>query len=461
MNATKPVDELHCRLAERLGADRVFRPADRGYVGAVGLWNGAVTTRPALVVSPRTGAEVAAAVTAAREAGVRLSVRGGGHDWAGRALVDGGLVIDLGAMRQVRIERNTAVIGGGSQARDVVAAATPHGLNVATGTAGVVGMAGLSLGGGYGPLLGTAGLAADNLLGAEVVLADGRLVSTDDDPELLWALRGGGGNFGVVTSMRVRLHPDRGLVGGMVLFPWEEAASVLARHAELTADAPEGLTLLLELTVVPEVGPCLLAVPVWSGEPGQADAVIDRVTRLGTPLTSSVGRTSQQELLAGFDRSVPHGMHWDLGTRTVAEPTPDIAEILIRAAEARPGPGAGIGLRPFHGAATRVGADDTAFGLRTRHLVVEISAGRGPREDPGPYRSWLDGVDAALAPHALPGGYPNFLAPDRHEQIAHAYGGHAARLVAAKERYDPDHVFTATPLPDRRALETDGRSHPV
>ncbi|MEV0226255.1 hypothetical protein [Streptomyces sp. NPDC050704] len=121
----------------------------------------------------------------------------------------------------------------------------------------------LSLGGGYGPLLGTAGLAADNLLSAQVVLADGRLVSTDDDPELLWALRGGGGNFGVVTQMRVRLHPDRGLVGGMVLFPWQEAATVLARYAELVADAPDGLTLLLEMSFVPDVGRACWSC--WSG----------------------------------------------------------------------------------------------------------------------------------------------------------------------------------------------------
>ena len=169
--------------------------------------------------------------------------------------------------------------------------------------------------------------------------------------------------------------------------------------------------------------------------------------RLGTPIMSTVGPTSQKDLLEQFDRSVPNGMHWDLRTRTIAAPTPEIIDVLIGWAEAVPGPRAGIGLRQFHGAATRVGADDTAFGLRTRHVVVEIAAGRMPDEAPGAYRSWADDVSTALASHALPGGYPNFLAPDQHEQILHAYGAHAARLVAAKERYDPEHVFTATPLP--------------
>ncbi|GAB3839109.1 FAD-dependent oxidoreductase [Kribbella italica] len=377
-------------------------------------------------------------------------MRGGGHDFAGRALREGGLVIDLGDMREVWVADGEAVAGGGARAADVVAAAAPYGLNVATGTAGVVGMAGLTLGGGYGPLLGTAGLAADNLLSAEVVLADGRIVSTDDDPELLWALRGGGGNFGVVTEMGIRLHPDRGLVGGLVLFPWSDASDVLARYTDLIAGAPDGLTLLMELTVVPEVGPCLLAVPVWSGERHQADAALDRVLRLGTPLSSTLGPASQRDLLEQFDQQVPAGMHWDLRTRSVATLTPDIIDILIAAADRRPGPGAGIGVRQFHGAATRVGADQTAFGRRSAHVVLEISGGRPAHEDPDAYRAWVEDVSSNLAPHALPGGYPNFLTPDQQDQVAHAYGQNTARLLDLKRAYDPGGVFTATPLPDRQ-----------
>ncbi|MFG3258384.1 FAD-binding oxidoreductase [Streptomyces sp. NPDC048172] len=450
MGSANAADELAGRLGARLRPGRLHRPGDPAYAVASALWNGAVTTRPALVVRPRTAEEVAVAVTAARECGVGLSVRGGGHDWAGRALREGGLVIDLGGMREVRVEGDAAVMGGGSLAGDVVAAAAPAGLNVATGTAGLVGMAGLTLGGGYGPLLGTAGLAADNLLGAEVVLADGRLVSTEDDGELLWALRGGGGNFGVVTRMRVRLHRDRGLVGGIALFPWDEAPAVLARYAELTASAPEGLTLLLELTFVPDLGSCVLAVPVWSGAPGGADAAVADVLRLGTPVTSTVGPTTQRELLGQFDRAVPTGMHWDLRTRTVAALTPEIIRVLLDAAESRPGPGAGIGVRQFHGAATWVGADDTAFGTRAPHVVVEISAGRGPDDaddTADTYRKWAEGVRSALEPHALPGGYPNFLLPEQRDQVAHAYGAHAPRLTEAKRAYDPEQVFTATPLP--------------
>ena len=447
MPSADAIVALRNLLEERLGADRVYRPGHQAHDDALALWNGGVDARPALVVRPRDRAETAAVVTAAVASGVGLSVRGGGHDWAGRSLRDGGLVIDLGDLRGVEIVDGEAVVGGGARTADVVAAASAHGLNVATGTAGVVGLAGLTLGGGYGPLVGTAGLAADNLLGAEVVLADGRLVSTDDDPELLWALRGGGGNFGVVTQMRIRLHRDRGLVGGMVLFSFDEAETVLARYADLLADAPDELTLLLELTVVPGVGPSLLAVPVWSGEPDAAQAALDDVVALGTPLSSTIGPAAQKDLLEQFDEQVPVGRHWSLRTRSVATLTPEVVDVLIAAAQERPGPGAGLGLRHFHGAATRVGADDTAFGRRTNHVAIEISAGRGPDEDPAPYRAWVDSVSARLAPHALPGGYPNFLKADQTEQAALAYGDHAARLVEAKRTYDPTGVFTATPLP--------------
>lgn len=439
------VDHLRRHLP---GAGMVMQ-GEPGYDGAVSLWNGAVVTRPAIVVRPRDTREISVVVMAASRFGVALSVCGGGHDFAGRALREGGLVIDLGEMRGVRVVNGVADAGGGARAADVVAAAAPHGLNVATGTAGVVGMAGLSLGGGYGPLLGMAGLAADNLLWAEVVLADGRVVRTEDEPELLWALRGGGGNFGVVARMGIRLHRDRGLIGGMVLFPGEQADMVLARYADFIGYAPDELTMLLEMTTAPQLGPCLLAVPVWSGESHQGQEVLGEILGFGTPLSSAIGPTSQEDLLRQFDQQVPRGLHWDIRTRTIAALTPEIISLLIAAAEKRPGPGTGIGLRQFHGAATRVGVTDTAFGVRDEHVLLEVSAGRAPGDDSTAYRNWVDTVSAELAAYALPGGYPNFLAPDQHEQIAHAYGPNTARLLDAKRRYDPDGVFTATPLPPR------------
>lgn len=437
-------------LERRLPTARVFSPGSAGFDQALRLWNAEIRTRPVAVVTPESADEVAAAVIAARESGVPVSVRGGGHDWLGRSLRDEGVVIDLSRLRGVQIVGGEARVEGGARAVDVVAAASREGQLVATGTAGVVGMAGLTLGGGYGPLLGRMGLAADRLVAAVVVTADGLIVSTDDDRELLWGLRGGGGNFGVVTSMTIKLEPGNSLTGGIVLFPGDQARDLLAAAAEILAEAPDELTVLFELATMPEVGPVVMAVPVWSGDPGESEHALARVRGIGESIMDTVACMTQPDLLALFDEQVPDGMHWDIRTRTIAHLTPEIIEVLLRAADARPGPAATIGLRHFHGAATRHPLAGSAFGRRDEHMVIEISAGWTDADEAAPFREWLHDTWSALGPHALPGGYPNFLAPARTEQVEHAYGPNRDRLIDLKERLDPDGVFSATPLPVAR-----------
>ncbi|MBE1468703.1 FAD-binding oxidoreductase [Kibdelosporangium phytohabitans] len=252
--------------------DALARHIDRARVVADGpeldaaaaVWNGAVSHRPALVVRCETTAEVRHAIRVARESGLPLSVRSGGHDWAGRAIRAGGLVIDLTRMRHVTVSGNVATVAGGATSADVAEAADRQGLAVATGTVGTVGMLGLSLGGGYGPYNGCFGLAADNLLAAEVVLADGRVVQADT--ELLWALRGGGGNFGVVTSADVALHPLAEVLAGSFIYPWEQAEQVLRGYGELLEGAPDALTSTIAVVAGPE-GPTVVVSPTWSGPP--------------------------------------------------------------------------------------------------------------------------------------------------------------------------------------------------
>ncbi|WP_231120818.1 FAD-binding oxidoreductase, partial [Mycobacterium colombiense] len=226
----------------------------------------------------------------ARDRGMRLSVLGGGHDWAGRAVCDGGLVIDMSGMRSVTVdsEARVATVGGGVIAADLIDAVAPYGLVAATGNCGGVGMTGLTLGGGYGPLNGRFGLALDNLLGAEVVLADGRIVTADaiQEAELFWALRGGGGNFGVVTSIRVRLHPLDRLFGGMIMFPWSQAATVWRGLGELLSTAPDELTVNSGLLVGPDGSPVAYFAPAWSGDLGSGEATVTALAKLGTPLST-------------------------------------------------------------------------------------------------------------------------------------------------------------------------------
>ncbi|WP_433184910.1 FAD-binding oxidoreductase [Actinoallomurus sp. CA-150999] len=417
------------------------------------IWNGAVSARPAVVRRCHDIDEVRDALRQAAAEGLPLAVRGGGHDWAGRAVRQDGLVIDLRGLRTVLIDGDVARVGGGATAADLIAAAAPAGKSAATGTVGGVGMAGLTLGGGYGPLCGIAGLAADNLLSAEVVLADGTVVTASDGsrPELFWALRGGGGNFGVVTSMVIRLQPIPLVYGGTILFPFTQAPDVLAGFGELVASASDELTAQTGVISAPDGTPVLFVKPTWSSTPDEGAHWIKRIEDLGEPIMSSVTTMDYGEPLRRGDEAFARdGRHYACRTRNLAALTPDVAQALVTAATARTSPLSALSLHHFHGAATRVPVTSTAFGLRREHFMVEILASWRPGEgDEAAHRRWADTTADLLEPLALPGGYPNMLAGEHRDQTAHAYGPNAERLAAVKKEFDPDGVFVATPLPDR------------
>jgi len=448
MTAIDSVTAAATDLAQRLDSGVVHIPS-----GVPSIWNAAVQRRPALSVRARAARGVQEAIRVARDRALPLSVLGGGHDWAGRSLREGGLLIDMSRMRGVRVDPSArvATVGGGATAADVMRAAAPYGLVAAAGNCGGVGMAGLTLGGGYGPLNGQFGLALDNLLGAEVVLADGRIVIADatHEPELFWALRGGGGNFGVVISMLVRLHPLNKLIGGLIVFPWSQATSVWRGLREVLATAPDELTVQSGLFPGPDGQPTFLLAPAWSGDLAAGEQVVDALMKLGKPLATQVAPMTYGEMLGQWDAHVVGGLHWAVRTRTLAGFTPETIDALVEAGRTRTSPQTLLAIHHCHGASTRVPSDETAFATRREHFMVEIVAG-WPPGDGTAHRAWADAVSAALAPYALLGGYPNLLGPDDREQIADAYGDNATRLLAAKAHYDPDGVFTAIPLPEQK-----------
>jgi hypothetical protein len=419
------------------------------------IWNAAVPLRPAAVWRCGNVGQVRDTVRRARADGTALSVLGGGHDWAGRAVRDGAQVIDLSGMREVKVDGDVATIGGGATANDLIAAAAASGRSAATGSVGAVGMAGLTLGGGYGPLNGVAGLAADNLLSAEVVLADGTVAAATETSEadLLWALRGGGGNFGVVTSMRVRLHPVPVVCTGRVIFPFGQAREVLAGFGELIAGAPDELTVQTGFLSAPDGTPVLFFLPTWSGAPDDGMPWVKRLESLGTPLMSAVGPAAYGEpLRRGDEMFARDGRHYAIRTRNLAGLTAGTVDALVAAGAARTSPLSAINLHHFHGAAARVPLPATAFGVRQPHFMAEILASWRPAaghdaDGAAPHRRWADTTAQQLSPHALPGGYPSLLTPDEPERVDHAYGPNTARLIAAKKAYDPGNIFTATPLP--------------
>ena len=292
-------------LDGRLGR-RISKPGDDRYRSATAIWAKPVGPMPRTVVHCRSIQDVQLAIAAARSAGLSLSVRGGGHDWAGRALCDG-LVLDLSDMRDVVVnpDRRSARVSGGARAMDVLAATDPLGLAVVTGSCSAVGMAGLTLGGGYGPLIGRFGRALDNLIAADVVLADGRFVTAEvgREEDLFWALRGGGGNFGVVTAMRVRLHEMPNVVSGVLAYPFSEAKTVLLRRY---ADAAPFM-------------PVILIVPTWSGPQDRGDAHIAPLAASSIPRRLASQLRSQLLTMSGFPTSEKLGLQ-----RTVALTTPTL-----------------------------------------------------------------------------------------------------------------------------------------
>jgi FAD/FMN-containing dehydrogenase len=309
-------------------------------------------------------------------------------------------------------------------------------------------MVGLTLAGGYGPLTGVAGLALDNLVGAEVVLPDGRVVTTDaeHEPGLFWALRGGGGNFGVVTEMRVRLHPIEAVFAGVIMYPWHQAEHVFRGYDELVSTMPDELTVQIGILGGPDGQSVVYLAPVWSGAADPSDWLA-RLAGLGTPMLEQVEAMPYSGLLKLLDPYVEWGRHCEMRTRTLLVLSPGAIGALVRAGDARSSAYSGIAVHHFHGAATRVPLAETAFGIRKPHFVVEILAAWDPADNPAFHKKWADSVYDDLAPHAVEGGYPNLIGPFHASQARKAYGPNAHRLVALKRHYDPDNVFNATTLP--------------
>jgi FAD/FMN-containing dehydrogenase len=441
------------RLCRQLRG-RLSLPGDERHIAATAIWAKPAGGMPRAVAHCWTPEDVQSAIRAALSCDLPLSVRGGGHDWAGRALCDG-LVIDIRGMNHATTypENGTAKIGGGALASEVLDAIDPFGLAAVTGSCSGVGMAGLTLGGGYGPLIGRFGLALDNLLTAKVVLADGRIVTANHhcEDELFWALRGGGGNFGVVTEMHQRLHPLPSVCSGMLVYPFSEAKAVLTRSVEIAASVPEDLTVQLGLAIRPDGSPVVLVVPTWSGAPQEGEAQCAPFVKLGTLLAGALGVNSYRASLKVFDPFIVNGQRQLMETCWLPALDSEGIDALIAAMEIAVSPGCAIFTHEFKGAASRIPCDATAFGLRRHDVLIEILATFADRSDKleeQRHHRWAWGTTQSLAPMALPGGYPNLLARGDAERVAKSYGCNVDRLVKAKRRYDPDHIFySAIPLP--------------
>jgi FAD binding domain/Berberine and berberine like len=431
----------------------VLTTGERGYDEARRIWNGSVDHHPFSIAVCETVADVQVAVRVARKHGLAVSVLGGGYDWAGRSVRDQGLVIGLSEMKRVivDVQSQTATVQGGATAADVVAAAAEHGLTAVVGTMGKIGMVGFTLAGGYGPLSPRFGLGLDNLVAAELITPDGRLINTSaaEHPDLFWALRGGGGNFGVVTAMQIQLHPMREVLAGKILFPWSEARSVLSGFADVMKTTSDELAATAVIVSGPDGALAIALAPCWSGETERGMEVIDELKRLGSPIMANIKSMTCTELFGLFEGNAPRGRHYSQQTRWIPDITTETITNLLEIGNCKTSPFSVVAVQSFHGAPSRVPLHSTAFGLRQRHFLVGVIAGWDAAEahDCTVHQSWAKQASALLSASALPGGYPNLLGPDERSQIAAAYGANTGRLLEMKHRVDPDGVFNATPLP--------------
>jgi FAD/FMN-containing dehydrogenase len=432
----------------------VIEPSGIGYDEARRVWNGAVDHHPALIVRPVDAAAVSVAVCFANRNGMPIAVLGGGYDWAGRSVRSGAMVIDLINMAFVDIdaERQIARVGGGSKSNEVLARAGECGLAAITGAVGHVGITGFTLSGGYGPLTPSLGLGVDNLLSAELVLADGTLktVSEEKSSELLWALKGGGGNFGVVTSLELRLHRVSEILAGKVLYPWSGAAALLENYGQRMESAPEGLAATLALVTAPDGKPAVALAPCWQGDLAEGSVEVENLTAIGKPVLAKVGKMKPKELFSLFEANAVPGRRYVQQTRWLPTLGPDVVQALLAAAQAKSSPLSAIAIQSFHGVPARVPVDATAFPIRSPHFLVSIVAAWEDQsaEADKKNRAWASETSRALEPFSLPGGYASLLGPNETEQIAQIYGSNKERLTRIKRQFDPSNRFIANgPIP--------------
>ena len=436
------------KFASKLRGE-VLCPSDESYDAVRKVWNGMIDKRPALIARCAGTADVITCVRFAREHDLLFSVRGGGHHYAGKSICAGGLMIDLAPMKGIRVDAagQTARAQPGLRLGEFDRETQAFGLATTLGVNTDTGIAGLTLGGGYGWLAGKFGLACDNLRSADVVTADGRLVTAaaGENDDLLWALRGAGANFGIVTSFEYRLHPVGPVLGGMVVYPLNQGRAVLQCFDEFSSTCPDEVSTSALLFTTP-TGDAAVAIAVcYCGPLDQGEKVLKLLRRLGTPLASDIAVKPYVQLQTMFDAAWPPGRLYYIKSSVVRRLSEAAVERFLHYARALPTPLSAIAFQQFHGAASRVGSGDTAFPHRYDHLNLYIHPATDDPADAPRIIRWGRDCWEAMQPYVERAVYVNVMediASDSEQPVRDAYGANYERLAALKRKYDPTNFFT-------------------
>lgn len=433
----------------------LLAPDDEGYDDARSIWNAMIDRRPALIVQCNNADDVVAAVTFARKHDLLVAVKGGGHNIAGNAVCNGGLMIDLSQMRAVEVDAQTqrARVQPGATLADLDAATQAHGLATPVGINSTTGVAGLTLGGGFGWLSRKYGLTIDNLVSADIVTADGTKhhASAAQNSDLFWAIRGGGGNFGIVTQFEYQLHPiGTGLLSGLIVYPFDDAKSILTQYRAVSKDAPEELSAWLVLRKAPPLpflpeevhGKEVVVVALlYAGDAEEGERVIAPLFELGTPVGTHVEVMPYVGWQQAFDPLLTPGARNYWKSHNINELSDGFFDTLIEYVNRLPSPHCEIFVAHLGGAINRVPADATPYVHRENDYLMNVH-GRWetPAEDAAVI-GWSRALFDAVKPHAAGSVYVNFMPEDETDRVAAAYGNNYARLAQIKQQVDPDNLF--------------------
>jgi FAD/FMN-containing dehydrogenase len=433
----------------------ILLPSDGAYDSARKIWNAMIDKHPAVIARCATTADVVRGVQFARDTGLVLAVRGGGHHIAGNALCDDGLVIDLSQMKAARVDPagRRVTIEGGATLGDLDAATQAHGLATPVGINSTTGIAGLTLGGGFGWLSRKYGMTVDNLVSAEVVTAAGQVVraSASEHPDLFWALRGGGGNFGVVTRFEFQLHPvGPNVLSGLIVYPLSGAKGVLQRYRDFVAKAPDDLAVWAVLRQAPPLpflptgvhGTGIIALALlYAGDPTQGERLIAPLRTFGTPLGEHVGVQPYVAWQQAFDPLLTPGARNYWKSHNFATLPDELFDAVVAYVKKLPSPQCEIFFGALGGATTRPAPGATAYAHRDAKFVMNVHGRWADPADDTRCIAWAREYFTASAPFASGGAYVNFLTADEGDRVRAAYGSNYERLAQVKRTYDPANLF--------------------